>query len=65
MYIKFLITFNFKIVKLNWSMNCFLFCKSIKFLMEFQSTDSKTEKLQLTALCQIGLMSPNIEIKQP
>ena len=59
MYIKFLITFNFKIVKLNWSMNCFLFCKSIKFLMEFQSTDSKT------ALCQIGLMSPNIEIKQP
>ena len=44
MYIKFLITFNFKIVKLNWSMNCFLFCKSIKFLMEFQSTDSKTEK---------------------
>ena len=59
MYIKFLITFNFKIVKLNWSMNCFLFCKSIKFLMEFQSTDSKT------ALCQIGLMSSNIEIKQP
>ena len=55
MYIKFLITFNFKIVKLNWSMNCFLFCKSIKFLMEFQSTDSKTEKAKLT-LSQFRLL---------
>ena len=46
-------------------MNCFLFCKSIKFLMEFQSTDSKTEKATINGSMSNRTDESNIEIKQP